>query len=56
MHPLVSESQTTCTSCARNQLTSGGTTRAIAKGVVDALKIGKGSETAATYLTVQIGG
>jgi hypothetical protein len=34
----------------------GVTTRAIAKDIVGALKIGKGPQTVATYLTVQIGG
>jgi len=34
----------------------GITTRAIAKDIVGALKIGKGRETAATYVTVRIGG
>jgi hypothetical protein len=34
----------------------GVTTRAIAKDVTGALKIGKGPETVATYLTVRVGG
>jgi hypothetical protein len=34
----------------------GGTTRAIAKDITGALKIGKGPETVATYLTVKVGG
>lgn len=32
----------------------GATSRAIAKDVVDSLKVGKGAETAATYVTVRI--
>jgi hypothetical protein len=34
----------------------GVTTRAVAKDIVGALKIGKGPQTVATYLTVRIGG
>jgi hypothetical protein len=34
----------------------GGTTRAIARDITNSLKVGKGPETVASYLTVRVGG